>query len=225
VTVKTHVHSAPVSDVARSIVEHAAAEFMPDLIVISTHGSSGVRGVLFGSIAQQVVAQGRTPLLLIRPESPKFKLTRILLPLDPDSRHDDSLPLAESLAKIFKAELALFSVVPTYSTLAGEQAAASSLMPATTQALLDVQEENALEHLKQHVKELSRRGIAASADVRRGDPAQIIVKTAEQSGADLIALSTHGKSGIGAFWARSVSPKVAQRTKTPVLLIPLVEPA
>jgi universal stress protein A len=98
-------------------------------------------------------------------------------------------------------------------------------MPATTQALLDVQEENALEHLNQHVKELSKRGIVASAAVRRGDPAQMIVKAAEQSEADLIALSTHGKSGIGAFWARSVAPKVAQRTKTPVLLIPLAESA
>ena len=83
VKVETHVHTAPVSDVARSIVEHALTEFKPDLIVTCTHGRSGVRDALFGSIAQQIVAQGATPLLLIRPDSPPFKLEKILVPLDP----------------------------------------------------------------------------------------------------------------------------------------------
>jgi nucleotide-binding universal stress UspA family protein len=221
VKVTTHVHTAPVADVAKSIVEHAATEFKPDLIVTCTHGRTGVRDVLFGSIAQQVVAHGTTPLLLIKPDSPRFKLEKILVPLDPDSAHDDSLPLAESLAKSFNARLILLSVIPTFSTLTGEQAAASNLMPATTQAFLDIKEENANKDLQEHVEALQKKGINAYAEVARGDPASTILKTAEQSEADLIILSTHGKAGIGAFWARSVAPKVAQRTRFPLLLIPL----
>jgi len=221
VKVETHVHTAPVADVAKSIVEHVTNEFQQDLIVTCTHGRSGFRDRLFGSIAQQVVARGQTPLLLIKPVDARFKLDRILVPLDPDSAHDDSLPLAESLAKAFDAELYLLSVIPTFSTLTGEQAAASNLMPATTQAFLDIREENARQHLQEHIDELRKKGIKALAEVSRGDPAPVIVKTAEQSNPDMIILSTHGKAGMGAFWERSVAPSVAQKTKTPLLLIPL----
>jgi nucleotide-binding universal stress UspA family protein len=221
VEVETHVHTSPVSDVAASIIAHARAEFEPDLIITCTHGRSGVRDVLFGSIAQQVVAHGTTPLLLIKPDSRKFKLGVILAPVDPDSVHDDGLPLAEALAKSFGAQLVLLSVVPTFSTLTGEQAAASSLMPGTTQAMLDIREQSARTHLNDHLRALHEQTITATAEVARGDPAPTILKTADQCNCDMIILSTHGKAGVGAFWARSVAPHVAQRTKTPLLLIPL----
>ena len=221
IQVGTHVHTAPVSDVAKSIVEHASAEFEPDLIVTCTHGRGGMRDMLFGSIAQKVVSQGTTPLLLVRPGSPKFELVTILAPLDPDSEHDDGLPLTESLAKVFDAKLYLLSVVPTFSTLTGEQAAASSLMPGTTQAMLDIREETSRTHLKTHLDSLKAQGIRAAAEVARGDPVAMINKTASQVRANMVVLSTHGKAGVGAFWARSVAPHVAQRTTIPLLLIPL----
>ncbi|MCL4528800.1 MAG: universal stress protein [Chloroflexi bacterium] len=221
VRVETHVHTAPVSDVAQSIVEHAATEFQPDLIVTCTHGRSGVHDVLFGSIAQQIVAQGQTPLLLIKPGGTRFKLDKILIPLDPDSMHDDSLSISKSFARNFDCELHLLSVIPTFSTLAGAQAAAGNLMPVTTQAFLDMKEENAGRDLQTHLDEFHKDALKASAEVVRGDPASVIVKIAEQSEADMLILSTHRRAGMGAFWARSVAPKVAQRTKTPLLLIPL----
>ena len=83
--VETHVHEPPVTDVARAIVEHAA-EGRADLVVTCTHGQSGVRDLLFGTIAQRVVALGQFPLLLIKPDQPMSKVKTILIPLDPDSR-------------------------------------------------------------------------------------------------------------------------------------------
>ena len=221
VKVKTHVHTAPVADVTRSIVEHITTEFKPDLIVTCTHGKSGIRDALFGSIAQQIVTQVKIPLLLIKPVSPRFKLEKILVPLDPDSAHDYSFPFAESLAQAFKAELHLLSVIPTFSALADEQAAAGNLMPVTTQAFLDMKEENARQDLQNHVDALKKNGLTASVEIVRGDPASVIIKTAEHTDMDVIVLSTHRRKGMGAFWARSVAPKVAQKTKIPLLLIPL----
>ena len=148
-------------------------------------------------------------------------MKRLLVPLDPDSIHDDSLPTAEALARAFQADLNLISIIPTYGTLTGEQAAASSLMPATTQAMLDLAQERASDHLNQHVDALEHVGIRCHASIGRGDPAAAILKAAEETRADLIILSTHRKSGLGAFWSRSVAPNVAQRTKTPLLLLPL----
>jgi nucleotide-binding universal stress UspA family protein len=221
--VSWHVHTAQVTDVPASIVEHTG-EFDPDLIIMCAHGRSGIRDVLFGSIAQQVVAKGSTPLLLLQPmiSQPKpFKLRRILLPLDDESIHDDSFPIAKILAKAYSAELALLCVIPTFSTLRGDEAATSTLLPSTTNALLDIKEEHAKEHLQGHLNELISEGFRVSGEIARGDPTQTIVNVAELSKTDLIVLSTHRRAGIDAFWARSVAPNVARRTRIPLLLIPL----
>lgn len=223
IKVDTHVHTEPVTNVIGSIREHVS-EFQPELVIICTHGHGGVRDVLFGSIAQQIIAQGSTPLLVIKPDITHFKMERILVPLDPDSHHDESLPLAGRLARALNAELQLLSVIPTFSTLAGEQAAAGNLMPVTVQAFLDIKEENASEDLNLHVDEFRKEGIKVFAEIVRGDPAPAIVRKAEQSGADLIILTTDRKAGMGAFWARSVAPKVANKTKVPLLLLPRLAP-
>ena len=218
-----HVHSAEVKDVTASIVEHTG-EFEPDLIIMCAHGRSGIRDMLFGRIAQQVVAKGSTPLLLLQPmtsQQKPFTLRRILLPLDSESVHDDSLPIAKTLAKAYNAELHLLCVIPTFSTLRGDEAATSTILPATTNALLDIKEEHAKEHLQGHLNELIGEGFHTSAEIARGDPAQTIVDVAEDSKADLIVLSTHRRAGIDAFWARSVAPNVARRTRIPLLFIPL----
>ena len=76
-------------------------------------------------------------------------------------------------------------------------------------------------HLQGHVEALRENSLLASVEIVRGDPASVIVKTAENTDMDLIILSTHRRKGIGAFWARSVASKVAQKTKIPLLLIPL----
>src|SRR5215216_1544806 len=113
ITVDTHVHAAAVKDVAASIVEHTLEEFQPDLIVMCTHGKRGVRELLFGSIAQQVVAHGTTPLLLIKPSvesATSFEPNLILVPLDSGPVHDDSLPLTQELAKAYGAEIYLLTV-------------------------------------------------------------------------------------------------------------------
>jgi nucleotide-binding universal stress UspA family protein len=215
-----------VQDVPRSIVEHAMSEFQPDLIVMCTHGRSGVRELLFGSIAQQVVAQGMTPLFLIKPEfdpSPTFNVEKILVPLDSGPVHDDSLPLTQELATAYKSRIHLLTVIPTFGTVAGETAAASSLLPATTSALLDIKAENAAEDLQEHLEELKKAGFQVTAEVARGDPATEIVNLSEKLGVDLIVLTTHRKAGTAAFWAGSVAPNVARRVRVPILLIPLKE--
>jgi len=224
--VNWHVHTAPVKDVSASIVKHAMTEFQPDLIVMCTHGRSGVRALLYGSIAQQVIAQGKTPLLLIKPgldTSAAFGLEQILVPLDSGPVHDDSLPITQELAGAYGSNIHLLTVIPTFTTVAGEAAAAGTLLPATTSALLDIEVENAEEDLRAHLSELKQGGFRASAEVARGDPATQIVNISEKLNADLIALTTHRKAGAAAFWARSVAPNVARRARVPILLIPLEE--
>ena len=224
--IETHVHTAEVKDVAISIIQHASEEFNPDLIVMCAHGQSGFRDLIFGNIAQQVLAGGQTPLLLLQPKSPEsrpYALRRLLVPLDSESVHDESLHYALELAKAYEAELYLLTVIPTFNTLTGKEAAVSSMLPATSTAFLDIQEESAKEHLQDHLNEFLAAGYNVNAEIARGDPADVIVATAARVGADLILLSTHRKAGMSAFWARSVAPNVIKKTHIPLLLVPMKE--
>jgi nucleotide-binding universal stress UspA family protein len=220
-----HVHTAAVADVSRSIVDHSADEFQPDLILLCAHGNGGMHDLFFGNIAQQVAAASGTPVMLIKPtESPTpFKIKRILVPLDNESVHDEAIPISKQMAKAFKAQLDLLCVIPTLGTLSGEAAASGNLMPATTTAYLDITEENAREHFQAHLDEFHSMGLSATAEIARGDPATIIAKTADNNGENLIIFGTHGRLGLDAFWNRSVTTGVARRTQIPLLLIPLSE--
>lgn len=224
--VESHVHTRLVSDVARSIVDHAD-ELQPDLVIMCTHGRRGPKDVLFGSIAQQVIALGETPVLLIRPASEEqvkpFSCKQLLVPLDGLPDHEQGIPAAITLARACEGTIYLTMVVPTYGTLSGDEAVTSRLNPGATSAALDLAEIGASEYLRQRLQELKSSGINATAEVKRGDPANTIVDTAEETNADIIVFGTHGKAGTDAFWSGSVTPKVSSHTRIPLLLVPVRE--
>lgn len=218
-----HVHVAAVDDVGQSIAEHAV-ELGIDLIVMCTHGRRGLRRWVLGSIAQQVIAAGRTPVLIIparRAPATTFSCGRMLLPLDGDPAHEQPLPLATDMAQACSAELWLLTVVPTASHMTGDRVAAAQVLPATMANLLDIEKTRAADHLAALAKDLARPKIQLHTLIRRGKPATQILRAATELHADLIVLATHRKMGMEAFWSASVAPWVLQRSKTPVLLIPL----
>lgn len=227
VSVERHVHGSEVNDVARSIAEHVG-ELGPDLIVMCTHGRGGLRGFMFGRIAQQVVRLGKTPVLLVPPAasgaSPAFSCHRVLVTLDGNPEHEEGLNVAANLAKTCGAEICLIMVVHTTDTLSGEQAATAKLLPSATHALLDLAEKDAGEYLHRHVTALRAAGLTATAEVRRGDPAVVILDAAKRTMADLMVLATHGKTEMDAFLSggpTSATPHVTSHSDIPLLLVPV----
>lgn len=230
--VTSHVHSEKVQDVARSIAEHTG-ELKPDLIVMCTHGKSGWRDIVAGSIAQQVVGRSDVPILLVHPVeddanadarkalAPQELFQKALVALDDSPEHEAALPVAAELALKLEMALHLFTVVYTLGSLPGERAASGWMLPNTTRAMLDMAEETALERLESIAAIWRSNGLTVSCEVRRGDPAPQILAGAKSAGAGLIILPTHGKAGMGAFWSGSVSPKVVSSSRLPVLLIPI----
>ena len=231
-SVESHVHTLPASDVARGIVEHVD-EFAPDLIVMCTHGSGGLRALVVGSIAQQVIALGTTPVLLIHPSpasggeagrGPDWgPLRRLLVPLDGNPDHEQGLSVAAGLASACGAELHLLMAVHTSGSLTWQSAATARLLPNMTDAYLDIAQEEAVAYLRRCIAGVQGAGTSVVAGVQRGDPADVIVKAAAKVQANLIVLSTHGRGQMEAFWSGSVTPKVAGRTKLPLLLVPVPE--
>jgi nucleotide-binding universal stress UspA family protein len=224
IPVSRHVHAEAMESVARGIVDHQA-EFAPDLILMCTHGRGGLRELLFGRIAQQVVASGRTPVLLIRPHEPPlqgpFVCRTLLAPTDGKPTHESGLDVAFGLARSTGAHVRLVAVVPTVDKLAGRQAATGRFMPGTTRAVLQLAEEQLASYLRGQAARGEAVGVTVSASVRRGDPASVIAETAASTDADIIVLGTHGKAGAEAFWAHSVPAKVLEKTKRPLLLVPV----
>jgi nucleotide-binding universal stress UspA family protein len=218
--VEHHVHTEEVSKVSRSIIEHSG-EFAPDLIILCAHGEGGLRDIVAGSIAQQVLANGKVPVLLIHPEEPFKGFSNLMIALDGDPDHDQALDMAGELAEQFGSTLRLIRIVPTFATLEGEQAALGTMLPVTTSAYLDMMEEEAAEYLQRKLDAWCGKGINCEAEVQRGEPAQEVVKSAINSNANVIILGTHGKSGLNAFWSGSVAPKIVAKTKIPVLLYPV----
>jgi nucleotide-binding universal stress UspA family protein len=226
--VARHVHTVGTADLPQSILDHVE-ELAPDLIVMCTHGSGGLRDFLFGNIAQQVIARGNTPVLLIRPKEKNaaevFAVHRLLVPLDGDPGHEQGLLVAADLARLCGAELFLVFVVPTPGTLSGDQAATGRLLPSTMRAVLDLAQQDAAAYLARQMTALQATGLTVKAAIRRGDPASAVVKAADAAGADMIVMGTHGRAGMDAFWAGSISPKISGRSKLPLLLVPVAEHA
>lgn len=222
--VERHVHAVEVNDVTASLVEHIR-ELNADLIVMCTHGRGGLQIRLFGSIPQHVLALGTTPVLLVHPAkktSPtEFRCQSLLVPIDGNPDHEQGISVAAVLAQACHAHLHLVMVVPTLRTLEGEQAATATLLPGATSAMLDLSERGAAKYLRQHALSLESTGLNVSAEVRRGDPATLIVQAARNEKVDLIVVGTHGKSGMDAFWSNSLTPKIAGSTHLPLLLVPV----
>ncbi len=222
--VKYHVHTEEVGNVARGIDEHVT-ELGPDLIVMCAHGRRGTRERLFGNIAQQIIGMGKTPVLIVHPVSADnvagFSCRKILLPVDGNPAHEQAIQAALSLAKKCAATMALVMVVPTMGTLSGIKAATGRLLPRAIRELLAQEHESGEEYLRRRQKALQDAGVAVTTQVVRGDPATTILSTAEDSGADLLVLGTHGKSGMDAFWEGSVGYQVCSQCKLPVLLVPV----
>ena len=197
-----------------------------ELVVMARHGSSGLRGVLFGRVAEQVASRADVPVLLVSaaPPDPKppvpFDCRRILIPHEGEPAHNRSLPAGLEFARLFHAAVCLVAVVPTRATLAGAQQIAGKLLPGVADAVLEAQQKEAVRHLQRHVTESGRSDVEVNARVLRGDPARSIVKAAAEFSADVIVLSTHGKAGTNAFWSGSTAARVCARTESAILLVP-----
>ena len=222
IVVATHVHGARAGDVARSIVDHTQ-ELSADLIILCTHGGSGLRGLLFGSIAQQVLQHGLAPILLIRPTetgiAPPFQLRRIIVPLDGTAAHESALATAALLARVCRAELHPVLVIPTVATLADARALPGLLLPITMTAILDLAQQGGAEYLEHIAAPYRADGISVSAEVARGDAVATVLELAERHDSDLIVMASHGRAGIEARLSGSVAPRIAGRTGRPLLLL------
>lgn len=210
-----------VGDAASEIVDYAQKEDF-SLIVMSTHGHSGIKRWALGSVADRVLRGTEKPLVLVRAKqvSPdtiaKSIFGKIIVTLDGSRESEAVIPYIEELAGGVEAKIVLLHVIePSYrfSTAGGfKYEGYSEKKKKSMKAFYD-------NYLKGIAASLGRRGIDATHQVKFGEVAEVIIKFADETGADFIAMTTHGRSGIKRWALGSTADKVLQSGNTSLFLV------
>jgi len=214
----------------RHIVQHGqAAEVIVDYakqmdiqqIVMATHGYTGTKHWTHGSVAERVLQTASVPLLLVRAQEKAAKdlrqpmlCQRILVPLDGSRVAEQVLPTATTVAQAFDAELILFQVpiVHVYGWMTGEW-----FLPV--QGVLDMAEQDVQTYLSNVASRLKGQGIRVTTGTGIGSVAECIIQYAEANHIDLIAMCTHGRTGLARWALGSVADRVLRAGSLPILLV------
>jgi nucleotide-binding universal stress UspA family protein len=173
-----------------------------DLIVMATHSRAAPLRAVLGSVAEEVLRTSHVPMLLIPPSCEKpWPVTgplRVLVALDGSPIAEQVLVPALELADALDADLDLVRVVDDEAPTAH-----------------DVAEQ----YLRQLVESLRGRAPRLRLQVLTGNPADRILELARREPAHVIAMATHGRSGLGRILMGSVTTAMLQRADIPLLVV------
>lgn len=210
-TVETHLVRSV--SAAEAIVE-TAADLEIDLIVMGTHGRRGIKHMLLGSVAENVVRSVRIPVLTVRPgvgipaEGPK----RILVAHDFSERSETAVRVARDWAKIFDAEITLLHVVEpvVYPEFYAINVLSDDVMTRLRDRATEALDEAAGEILG---------NLSVNTVVLIGRAADTIINEAKPENFDLVVMGTRGLSGLEQLVLGSVAEAVLRRCPVPMLTV------
>ena len=192
---------------AGTILE-VAEEKNVSLIAMATHGRTGLKRALFGSVAEQVLRKSTAPVFVVRPfwsyelqppgrtEARPFK--GILVPTDRSEPSRAVLAPAIEIARLFGARMVFLNVLEPGRDKAGDEGLAR-------------------ERLQEYADQA--KGLETAVVVDRGEAAKTILDNARFHGCDLIAMTTHGRSGLSRMVVGSVTEKVLRDAALPLLVV------
>jgi nucleotide-binding universal stress UspA family protein len=217
-------------DVAPTVAAEAT-RVGADLVVMATHARGPLGRFWLGSVADELVRQAPARLLLVRPEEFPADLQRepalrhVLLPLDGTPLAEQMIEPAVALGSLLGAQFTLLRVLTPVVTTP------YPALPGGTAGQLTASLIDRLQELQQHLRQQARDYLEQVADRLRGralrvktrvavaeQPASAILQEAENQGADLIALETHGRRGLSRLFLGSVADKVVRGASVPVLV-------
>lgn len=202
------INAAPADAILDAAQEHGAS-----LIAMVTHGRGGLDRWAFGSVTSRVLQLAAVPVLLARGGSQPAHadLDRILVPLDGSPLAEAILPVVANLARGFGARVLLLHVTPELSVL--ENAARLTVAQAAYQ-------ERMTEYLGGVVDRLEQEGVEAEAQLLvAADPAEALLARAEYRDVDLLAITTHGRSGLVRLAYGNVAERLLHHTTKPALVV------
>jgi nucleotide-binding universal stress UspA family protein len=191
-------------DIAHRLEDHARATGA-DAVILTTHAREGLARAWAGSVAESLIRTTTLPVLALRwhpeePEPPTPEVRSILVPLDGSALAEAILVPALDLAAALGAKVFLMHAVH------------SGMMGRSRQA-------EARTYLRRMAKQVADRGIEVDTVVTsHGTTAEAICMAAREVDADLIALATHGRTGLGKAVLGSVTLDVLHHSDRPLLI-------
>lgn len=194
-----------------------------DVVVMASHGRGALSRMWLGSVADGFVRHTHLPVIVVRPEegaepvsSFAHSFETLMIPLDGSELSERALEHATEFGELFDSAYHLTRIVSYPVDIA------SPYLPHTAQVNQQVMEDakqGAAEYLERHAEEMRRRGLrvttSVAVDAQAGNG---ILAEAEAVGAEMVAMSTHGRTGFSRAILGSAADKVLRAVHTPLLL-------
>jgi nucleotide-binding universal stress UspA family protein len=215
----TRVQCSVEKGLAEDVVIDKAAGDKNTLIVMATHGRSGIQRWLLGSVADKVLHGSSNHMLLVR-ASDRGKtdgeavLKAVVVPLDGSALAEQVLPYIEELAKKMALKVIFLRAYALSPALTGDE------YGTYMEELMNQVEGEAREYLATKVTEAKQKGLREVVPVVKfGYGADEIITLARETADNLVAMCTHGRSGVKRWVLGSVTERVVQHSGDPVLIV------
>lgn len=207
---------------ADQLCAHATA-IGADLVVMTTHGHGPLSRMWMGSVADTLVRRLPMPVLLTRPHDQALDVleevhdqafTHVLIPLDGSALAEEILEPALALGMPFDATYTLVQAITP--PVLGYAPAAQTV--GLEDQILEQWRAAAREYLDRLAQRLRDQGRQVDTHILIGPPAVAILDYVYDHNVDLVAMATHGRSGVARMLLGSVADKIARGAGVPVLL-------
>jgi nucleotide-binding universal stress UspA family protein len=197
----------------QTIVDYAATQGV-DLVVMPTHGRTGLGRLLLGSTTERVVRRSDVPVLTIRPDTERdlsYPYRDVLVPTDGSDCADTAVALGADLATVDDATLHLLSVV----------AVTSLGIDVRADIQVDILEENARTAVESAATAASDAGVESATEAVEFGASihQTILSYIEDHDVDVVVAGTHGRTGFDRYMLGSVTEKLVRTAPVPVLTV------
>jgi nucleotide-binding universal stress UspA family protein len=214
------------------VVGHPAEEILRyseenkiDLILMATHGRSGIRRWVLGSVADKVLRKSMVPVWLVRANIPEKIIQNdkpgmtLLVPLDGSKFAESVLPHVQALAKQLSVKAVNVLLIRVY-----EKPFITADYPEPdwskhVERMVNFFRDEAERYLADVKKKLSGDGIEVRTEVLMGKPADEIIKYEYNHHPKLVVMATHGSSGLSVWEYGNITDKILHGGNTPLLLV------
>ncbi len=213
--------SAVIEGPVAATLARYSRELSSDLLVMTTHGRSGIRRAWLGSVADGLIRTSDVPILVVRAhdhdQTPSLNMSEILVPLDGSPLAEAVLEPVAAIARLWDAEICLVQVVsPVILT-------SDPVLPFPndySDQMMQMRREEAQDYVRDVAERLREAGVRASGvAVIGGGVAETLLDLGRPERVGLMATATHGRGGVRRLVLGSVADKLVRAAQVPVLVV------